>query len=131
INELIQLYNRIAVANPNDDRLYDGSYEKLKAQIEEKYRPKGAARTSENDADKQAAREVANLQRQIALLAELGEGETRASEAARIRYEIEEGAYRNASDALKQQLIDYAQLLDSEQRRVEAAKEMVAVELEI
>ncbi|WP_019399098.1 phage tail length tape measure family protein [Pseudoxanthomonas sp. GW2] len=130
INELIQLYNRIAVANPNDDRLYDGSFEKLKAQIEDRYKTKGGSK-AENDADKQAAREVANLQRQIALLAELGEGETRASEAARIRYEIEEGAYRNASDALKQQLIDYAQLLDSEQRRGEAAKEMVAVQLEI
>jgi len=133
LNDLIQLYNQIAVANPGDARLFDGSYEKLKKAIDEKYaeKPTRKAASSGSDPNEQAAREVLNLQRQIALLGDLEDGETKASAAARIRYEIEEGAYKNASPALKQQLVDNAQLLDSEQRRIDAAKQMVQVRLEI
>lgn len=132
LNDLIQLYNQIAVANPGDARLFDGSYEKLKKAIDEKYAEKPARKASSGtDPNEQAAREVLNLQRQIALLGDLEDGETKASAAARIRYEIEEGAYKNASPTLKQQLVDNAQLLDSEQRRIDAAKQMVQVRLEI
>ncbi|MBN8261171.1 MAG: phage tail length tape measure family protein [Xanthomonadales bacterium] len=132
LNELIRLYNQIAVADPADARLFDGSYERLKKAVEDKYAEKPTRKSaSGTDPNEQAAREVLNLQRQIALLGELEAGETKAAEAARIRYEIEEGAYKNASPALKQQLVDNAQLLDSEQRRIEAAKQMVQVRLEI
>lgn len=127
LNKLIEQYNVIAAVDPNDSRLYDGSYERLKKAIEDETEekksrtPRGPKATDPNDA---ALREVENLEKQIALLGDLSEGETKASEAARIRYEIEEGAYRNASEAVKQQLVDNAQLLDSERaKREEATKQ--------
>lgn len=136
LNEVTALYNQLeregARTGNYDSRLFDGSQEKLLAAIEEKYKPRSAPKGSRgDDPDKAAAREVANLQRQVAMLAELEDGQTRASEAARIRYEIEQGAFKEASPALKQQLIDYAQLFDSEQRILEASKQMVQVHLEL
>ena len=138
INEVLALYNQLeregARTGNYDSRLFDGSQGKLLAAIEEKYkdRDRGKGRgTRGDDPDKAAEREVANLQRQLVMLAELEEGQTRVGEAARIRYEIEEGAFKNASPALKQLLIDYAQLYDSEQRRIEANKQMVQVHLEL
>jgi Arc/MetJ-type ribon-helix-helix transcriptional regulator len=126
LNTLIEQYNKIAAVNPNDDRLYDGSYERLKKAIEketEEKKPKARADKKDEDPDRDALREVENLQKQVALLGELAEGQDKVSEAARIRYEIEDGAYKNASESVKQQLVDYAQLLDSERANVEAKKE--------
>lgn len=137
LNELTAMYNALAVEGDRtgnyDARLFDGSQERLRKAIEEKYADKSARRAGAKGADpnEQAERELLNLQRQIALLGELGEGEAKVSEAARIRYEIEEGAFKNAAPALKQQLVDYSQLLDSEQRRIEVGKQMVQVQLEI
>ena len=110
-------------------------YEKsVRSTIEERYKapktpkgPKSEAQRSEED----ARRELQNLTKQIALLDALEEGETKASEAARIRFEIEEGAFRNASPRLKQQLTDQAKILDTERLRVESARKLVDVELEI
>src|SRR5690606_16374005 len=136
LNEVTALYNQLeregARTGNYDSRLFDGSQEKLLAAIEEKYKPRSTPKGPRgDDPDKAAAREVADLQRQVAMLAELEDGQTRASEAARIRYEIEQGAFKEASPALKQQLIDYAQLYDSEQRILEASKQMVQVHLEL
>lgn len=122
LNRLIEQYNAIAAVNPADARLFDGSYDKLKQAIEseteekKQREPKGPKGTDPNEA---AQRDLENLQKQIALLDDLAEGETKASEASRIRYEIEEGAYRQASEAVKQQLFDNAQLLDSERAKRE------------
>src|SRR5690606_39250652 len=132
INAIIADYNRIAVADPSDPRLYDGSQEKLLAAVEAKYKPAAKPKGPKgDDPDAAARRAPENLPRQVVLLAELEDGHSRVSEAARIRYEIEEGAFKSASPALKQQLIDYSQLYDSEQRRIEAAKQMVQVHLEL
>jgi len=136
INEVLALYNKLdregARTGNYDSRLFDGSQEKLLAAIEEKYKPRSTPKGPRgDDPDKAAAREVANLQRQIAMLAELEDGQTSVSEAARIRYEIEEGIFKQASPALKQLLIDYSQLYDSEKRIIEANKQMVQVHLEL
>ena len=105
-----------------------------RAQIEEKYKPP-EERTRKGpkavDPDESAKRELANLKQQIALLGELEAGETKASEAARIRYEIENGAYKGASAAVKGQLLDQAQQLDAERRKIELAKQLKSVDLRV
>lgn len=136
LNELISRYNQIAGVNPGDARLFDGSYERLRQAIEEKYRERSAPRTSRGQSDAQQAEEAArreldNLHKQVALLGELDGAERTASEAARIRYEIEEGAYAQASENTKAALYDYAQMLDHENMRIEAARRMVDVQLEL
>lgn len=83
------------------------------------------------DPNKDAQRELDNLRRQVALVESLEEGERKATEAARIRHEIDAGAYKNASPALKQQLLNEAQLLDTERMRAEAGRQLVDVQLEI
>ena len=111
---------------------YDKALKGLQEQFKERSR-KGAApkKTDGQKADDAARRELDNLAKQVSLLGELEDGEKKASQAARIRYEIEEGAYQNASPALQQQLVDQAQLLDGENARIEAAKKLVEVHLEI
>ncbi|GGK08547.1 phage tail length tape measure family protein [Luteimonas terricola] len=81
------------------------------------------------DPDVAAARELANLQKQVAMLGELEEGETRASEAARIRYEIAEGAHRNASPVLQAQMQAAALDLDNGRKQIDLAKELVDVKM--
>ncbi|GAB3335324.1 phage tail length tape measure family protein [Marilutibacter aestuarii] len=75
------------------------------------------------DPDAAAKSALANLQRQVALLGEVEDGETRVSEEARVRYEIQSGAYASANDALKAQLLENAKLLDAERARRDQAKE--------
>lgn len=70
-----------------------------------------------------AAREIENLQRQVAMLGEVESGEKRVSEEKRVRYEIEQGAYRLASTATQQQLLDQARLLDAARAERAAAEE--------
>lgn len=127
LNALTAQYNAIAAADPNDKRLYDGSQEKLRAAIikatEERTKAaRSSGGRSGTDPDQAAQRELDNLQKQVALLGDLQEGETKASEASRIRYEIEQGAYAKAGPAIKQQLVDQAQLLDSERALREEQK---------
>lgn len=122
LNRLIEQYNVIAAVDPNDSRLYDGSYDRLKKAIEEETKERKPAERKgpkEADPNEAAQRDLENLQKQVALLEDLADGETKASEASRIRYEIEEGAYKKASESIKQQLVDNAQLLDSERAKRE------------
>ncbi len=92
-------------------------YEKARrADIEERFKPRATPkpRTPRGvDPNATAQRELENLQKQVALLGQMEDGQKRASEEARIRYEIEEGSYRLASSAVKQQLLDQAKLLDA------------------
>ena len=81
-------------------------------------------------AEEAAQRELANLEKQVALLGAVEEGQKRVSEEARVRYEIENGALAAASAGTQQQLIDQAKLLDAkradqqaEQDRKRAAEE--------
>ena len=103
---------------------------KIRARHAER-QPKGPKPPKGTDPDAAAERELANLRRQRFLLDEIEDGETRAAEAARIRYEIANGAYRTANPALQQQLQDEARLLDIDRQRIEAAKQLVAAQLEI
>ncbi len=112
-------------------------YAKREAAIRASYAKKAAsspaARASAAggvDPDAAAARALANMEKQLALLSSLEDGETKASEAARVRYEIEQGAYASANATLQQQLRANAALLDSRREDVELSKEIAAVNLE-
>ncbi|HVI60138.1 MAG TPA: phage tail length tape measure family protein [Luteimonas sp.] len=135
LNDLARKYVAIDVASGGTDpRLFDGSQERLRKAIEEKYKaPKGPKpkKTDAQQDEEAAQRELQNLQRQISLLGDLEDGEKKAGEAARILYEIEEGSYKNASAGTKDALRDYAQMLDFENMRVDASKRLVDVQLEL
>ncbi|MBC7162694.1 MAG: phage tail length tape measure family protein [Immundisolibacter sp.] len=88
------------------------------------------AKTAAQQAEDAAQRELANLEKQVALLGAVEDGQKRASEEARVRYEIENGGLAAASAATQQQLIDQAKVLDAkradqlaEQQRKRAAEE--------
>ena len=80
-------------------------------------------------AEEDARREIENLTRQIGLLDALGEGETKVSEAARVRYEIENGAYKSASAGTQARLQEVAQSLDQERHRRDIAEELKSIDL--
>jgi phage-related minor tail protein len=119
-----------------DGSISGGAYDKRIKQLQEQYKetkpktPK-AKQTGAQKEEAAAQRALVNLKEQIGLLDDLDEGETKVSEAARMRFQTTEGDYKNASDATKQQLIDQAQLLDTERLRTESARKLVAVQLEI
>lgn len=104
------------------------------AQAQARYKeslPKGRkGGKSEAQQDQEAAqRELENLAKQTALLGTLADGQKRVSEEARVRYEVENGAYKLASAATQQQLIDQAKLLDARRaEREEAEKKAKADE---
>src|SRR5699024_10283233 len=61
LNKLVEDFNTIAMANPADKRLFDGSYEKLKAAIESRYADKpraGAKGPKATDPNADAMREL-------------------------------------------------------------------------
>ena len=80
--------------------------------------------TDAERAEQAAQRELENLTKQAALLDLVEEGEKRVSEEARVRYEIENGAYQASSASAKQQLLDAAKVLDikREERDAEEKK---------
>lgn len=128
LNTLVEQFNAIAIADAGDSRLFDGSYEKRKAQIEEQFKAPASRKTTVKQSDTEKAdaaaeRELANLEKQIALLGSLEDGETKATEAARLRYEVENGAYKVASQANKQKLLDRAAVLDALHAETEAEKQ--------
>lgn len=126
LNRLIEQYNVISIANPNDSRLYDGSFERLqKAIINDTEEKKGAQpKKSGGQRDEEAAsRELNNLLKQVAGLESLAEGETKVTEAARIRFEVEQGAYEHASAATKAQLLVQAEIIDAARASIEAERE--------
>ncbi len=118
-----------------DGSVSGGSFDAARKAIEDRYKTRTArgrkpGKTDGQQADEAAQREIENMVKQVALLDALEDGQTKLSEAARIRYEIEDGAFKAADPALKAQLADYAQLLDSERERIDIAKELVQVQLE-
>ncbi len=97
----------------------------IEADYAEKGKKRGAQkRTDAQQAEESAQREVANLQKQAAMLDVIEGDQKRASEEARMRYETEQGAYKAASAAAKAALIDGAKLLDQKraEREAEEAK---------
>lgn len=100
------------------------------AAIEAEGKKKPRKPRTPKDPDAGAKRALASLQQQLALLGEIEEGERRVSEAARIRYEITEGGFRNAEKSLKQQLLTTAEAIDLERNRTDLAKQLAAVNLD-
>ncbi|MDR2872832.1 MAG: phage tail length tape measure family protein [Xanthomonadaceae bacterium] len=137
---LAEEYRSIREANPGsamlagvtfgaDGSVSGGSYDRAARALQEKYKERGSRKKSDAErANDAARRELENLQKQVALLGELKEGETKVSEAARIRYEIRNGAYRNANATIQRELMDYAQLLDTERQRIEVGKQLAEVQ---
>lgn len=135
---------KLREANPDDPLLTDlvfgtdgkvtgGIADKRIKQLQEQFKdrkPKGS-KTEAQQAEEAAKRELGNLARQAELLADVQQAQDKVTEASRIRYEVEEGAFKLASAATKEALLDYAQLVDGEQQRVDAAKQYVQVQLEI
>jgi phage-related minor tail protein len=115
-----------------DPRLTDGSYQRRFDAIIKKYEEKGEKATKAGkDVEAAGKREIENLWRQIGMLDLMDEATGRVSESARIYYEITKGGYKDYSAGVKQQLIDAAQLLDSERNKIELAKEFANAQLEI
>lgn len=151
INDLFKEFRALrdaAAAEDRDDhRLTDvvfsadgtasgGLVDKMLADIEKRYaeRRTRQGRQTKTDADRAAEaaeRELDNLSRQMDMLQLLEEGQGRVSNAARIRYEIEQGAMQGISKGAEEALIAYAQLLDHEELRAEAAQRVVDAQLEI
>lgn len=149
LKDLYADLNKLRAANPDSGELANmlfhadgsvtgGNADKLAAGLRAQYTKKatggkGAAskKTDSQQSEEAARRELDNLVKQIALTGDLEAAEGRASEASRLNYEITEGAYKNASQATKDALIDYGQLLDQERRRVDLSKQMVSVQMEL
>lgn len=118
-----------------DGSISGGAFDKRMAQLQEQYRERGsrgakARKPGRSDADRledSAKRDIENLKQQIAMLGLLEDGETRVSEAARMRYEVTEGKYKAVSQAAKDALVSNAQTLDVERQRMELDKEMESV----
>lgn len=144
VSDLEAQFRAIRKANPDDARLADvifgtdglsgGAFDKgletLRSRFKEPAGRKGRAGPKAEDPNKDALREIANLERQLGLLDVLVDGQERLSEAQRIGYEISEGAYKGASEVVKQQLVDNAQMLDQERAKVEINKELESVNLQ-
>ncbi|NLC60143.1 MAG: hypothetical protein GX761_02525 [Gammaproteobacteria bacterium] len=113
-------------------------YEAMRRQqIEDRYAERqtrsGSTRTvtDAERAEQAAQRELENLQRQFDMLGLVEDAQGKVTNAARIRYEIEQGAFSQASEATKQALEDYAQMLDLEELRAESARKVVDAQLEL
>jgi len=109
------------------------AFEKTRrAQIDDQFKaPKGprAPKPKATDADRAreaAERELESLRREVALLGEVEAGQTRAGEAARIRYETTQGALKTLAPALKAQLLLEAEALDKARATAEAERERKA-----
>ncbi|MGE4459099.1 MAG: phage tail length tape measure family protein [Stenotrophomonas sp.] len=131
LNKLIEDYNVIAVANPNDPRLVDGSYEKLRKQIIKETTPARTPKTEGQKVDDAAKRELNRMAEQAAMLSELEDGQKKVTNATRMRYEVEEGQFKNASARLKEQLLDQARALDLEEKRKDSRTALAQAEVEI
>ncbi|WP_307734425.1 phage tail length tape measure family protein [Xanthomonas albilineans] len=132
LNKLIEDYNVIAAADPNDKRLYDGSYEKIKKEIiketTEKAKHVAKGPKSEEEKEQDAAQhELENLKKMVALEDSLTDGKKKAAEQARIEFEVTQGAYRLADESIKQQLRDQAKLADVATARAEADRKLIEV----
>ena len=100
-----------------------------RAQIDDQFKAPAPPKPKKTDTDRareDAERELASLRREVALLAEVEAGQTRAGEAARIRYETTKGALAKIAPALKAQLIAEAESLDKVRAAQEAERERKA-----
>ncbi|WP_282271802.1 phage tail length tape measure family protein [Stenotrophomonas sp. PS02298] len=116
-----------------DGSVSGGAYDKALAQLKEKYkeRTQKGPKTDGQRADDAAKRELNRLAEQVAMLSELEDGEKKVTNATRMRYEVEEGQFKNASARMKEQLQDWAQALDFEEKRKDSRTALAQAEAEI
>lgn len=77
---------------------------------------------TKSDPDADIKRRIESLREETALLGMIEEGEDRASEAAKARYDITEGEFKNKSQALKDELLAAAEAQDAKNKDIEAEK---------
>jgi hypothetical protein len=77
---------------------------------------------SSSDPDADIKRRIESLKEEAALLGQVKEGEDKASEAAKARYDTTEGEFKNKSPQLKAELIASAEAVDAANARAEAEK---------
>lgn len=119
-----------------DGAISGGAYDKALRGLQDKFKEttrKGRkpAQTDGQKDEAAAQRELENLRTQIQLVGTLADTDKKATEAARVRAQISDGAYKNASQATKQELLDQAQLLDTANLRHEADQKLLQVRLQI
>ncbi|HDX0923910.1 TPA: phage tail tape measure protein [Stenotrophomonas maltophilia] len=118
-----------------DGSISGGGYDKevaaLKKQFSENAGSRARGRSAGQVAQDAAKQELQDLARRIALLDQVAEGEDKVSEASRVAYEIESGKYKSASEAMKSQLLDAAQLYDSQKMLVDVSKQVATWQGEI
>lgn len=84
--------------------------------------PKDTGGKSKADPDADIKRRIAGLTEEAALLGQIKEGEDKASEAAKARYDITEGEFKDKSPQLKAQYLAAAEALDQKNADIEAEK---------
>jgi hypothetical protein len=77
---------------------------------------------SKSDPDADIKRRIESLKEETSLLGQIKDGEDKASEAAKARYDTTEGEFKNKSPALKAQLVAAAEALDQKNADIEAEK---------
>jgi hypothetical protein len=82
--------------------------------------PKGGGPKADPDAD--IKKLIDSLREESALLGQVKDGEDKASEAAKARYDTTEGEFKNKSPQLKAELIAAAEALDAKNADIEAEK---------
>lgn len=121
-----------------DGSISGGAYDKRLKQLQEQFKeaekapktPKAAAAakaTPASEANQWAQRELENLQKMVVLQDSLTDGRTKATEAARIEFELSQGAGQAADATLQQQLRDQATLADAANLRAESDRKMIEV----
>jgi hypothetical protein len=90
-------------------------------------KPTKAKTSSDPDAD--IKRRIESLKEETTLLGQIKEGEDKASEAAKARYDVTEGEFKNKSPQLKADLVAAAEALDAANAR-RAAEEKAKEALE-
>lgn len=75
-----------------------------------------------SDPDADIKRRIASLKEEAALLGAVKEGEEKASEAAKVRYAITVGEFKDKPEQLKQELLLAAEALDAKNADIEAEK---------
>jgi hypothetical protein len=83
---------------------------------------KGAGSKSKADPDSDIKSRIASLREEAALLGSVADGEAKASEAAKVRYDITEGEFKNKSPQMKAELLLAAEALDQKNADIEAEK---------
>jgi hypothetical protein len=79
-------------------------------------------KSSSSDPDADIKRRIESLREESALLGQVKDGEDKASEAAKARYDTTEGEFKNKTPQLKAELVAAAEAVDAANARAEAEK---------